>query len=189
MKQQSLVQHIGVAMLLTIIAILTGFIFHKVMGWNTAVKLVMVAVTLVYLGYLIYQSRVRAGKLTLIIICLMMSLSCFFLVERSGLMLVIAAVMIWVVRSLLNYSSIVAVITDMGLCTFSLAGADWAFSASGSIVAAIWSFYLIQSLHCLIPQQFGETKQVMADEQSVDYFDHAYQLAEQAIRQMAKGER
>lgn len=189
MKRRSLIQNIGIAMLLTIIAAFAGFIFHQVIGWNEVVRLVMMVVTVVYLVYLIYQSRVRAGKLTLTIICLTISLFGFFFVEQSGFLLVIAAGMIWVVRSLLNYSSILPVITDLGLCIFSLAGAGWAFSISGSIGAAVWCFYLMQSLYCLIPQQYGETKQVAAAEPSVDHFDHAYQSAEEAIRQIAKGVR
>ena len=189
MKQRSLLQNIGIAILLTILAVLADSFFYKLMGWNTAVRLVIEVVAVVYLGCLIYQSRVRAGKLTLTIICLTMPLFGFFFIEQSGLLVVVAAGMIWVARSLLNYSSIVSAITDLGLCIFSLAGAGWAFSVSGSIIAAVWSFFLIQSLHSLIPTKFGEVKQVAAAEPSADHFGHAYQSAEEAIRQMAKGVR
>lgn len=188
MKRPSLLQNIGLAIVLTIVAAAAGILFLGIFSSAVSSKLVIILVTLVYLVRLVSRSQLRAGKLILNLLCLVLLIGGGLFFEQSESLVVMATVMIWMIRSLLYYSSIFTACADLVLCLMSLVGFALSFNSSHSIAVAVWSFFLIQALHSLIPERFGETEHAAEEDQSVHRFDRAYQSAEQAIRQIVKGE-
>ena len=64
MQRPTLLQNIAMAMLLTVLSLIAGVIFHKFVNWHTGVKLTINLVAAIYIGYWCYSSRIRAGKFT-----------------------------------------------------------------------------------------------------------------------------
>ncbi len=188
MKRPSILQNIGLAIVLTIVAATAGILSFGMFSSTVSSKLVIILVTLFYLVRLVSCSQLRAGKLILNLGCLVLLLGGGLFFEQLGSLLVMATVMIWMVRSFLYYSSIVASCADLVLCLMSLVGFAFSFNSSHSIGVAVWSFFLIQALHSLIPERFGVTGHAAEEDQSVHRFDRAYRSAEQAIQQIVKDE-
>ncbi len=186
MKRPSLLQNIGLAVVLTIVAATAGILSFGMLSSTVSSKLIIILVTSIYLVRLVSRSQLRAGKFILSLVCPALLIGGGLFFEQSGSLVVMAAIMIWMVRSFLYYSSIVASCADLVLCLMSLVGFAMGFHSSHGIGVAVWSFFLIQSLHALIPERFGETGYAAEEDQSVHRFDRAYRSAEQAIQQIVK---
>ena len=91
---------------------------------------------------------------------------------------------IWLVRSLYFHSSLWGAALDFGLVSLGLASAAWAMSNTGSLVAAIWSFFLVQAMFCWLP---GFTSASPRDDYAAatsSQFDTAHRAAEAAVRHL-----
>ncbi len=187
MKKTSLLQNIVLAILLAMIAVSIEFVLSTIGGTEATAKLVIILVMLTYQTKMIHRSTLRAGKLTLSLLCLMLMVSGYYFLDQPGSLLIMSTAMIWAVRSILSYSSIFTACADLLLCMIGLAGFSMTVVSGGSLALAVWSYFLIQSLHALIPGRFGEYRQNTEDSQTVHRFDRAYQSAEEAVRQIVKG--
>lgn len=186
MKRPSLLKNIGLAVVLTIVAVTTGILSFAMFSSTVSSKLVIFLVSLLYLVRLVSCSQLRAGKLILNLGCLALLIGGGLLIEQPGNLLMMATVMIWMVRFLLYYSSIFTAFADLVLCLMSLAGFALSLNSSHSVAVALWSFFLIQSLHALIPERFCGSRCAAEEKRSEHRFDRAYQSAEEAVRQMVK---
>ncbi len=185
MKRPTLLYNTGIAVIMTVIAMLTGSVLRLFFPGSLVSVLTLSMLTMIYIGHLLSGSGIRVGKITLGLICLTALIIAIFMKVNLSTLLLISVGLIWATRSLLYYSSILPAIADMGLCIMSFAGAIWGFLISGSVAAAIWCFFLTQALSALIPKRFNchpstETKS------GQDRFNQAYQSAETAIRHLAR---
>jgi hypothetical protein len=182
MKQPTLLKNIGIALLLFAVSVIVNSILSPGMH---RVLLLIALTTFLYLGYLMYNSPRKTGKFILMVSCVFILAGSFIFIREISSLLISCTVLIWLVRSLLYYSSIVSVLFDAVLCLTGLAIAGWAFVNSGFIAVATWSFFLVQSLHVLIPHKTTNTYPSGVIEN--DRFNNAHQTAEYAIGQMIKG--
>ena len=95
--------------------------------------------------------------------------------------------LIWLVRSLYFYASVVSALTDLGLSGLALAAAVWAVTHTGSLFLAIWCFFLVQALFVAIPHALSGKAapgiQPAADRD--DRFERAHRAAEAAVRKLS----
>ena len=93
---------------------------------------------------------------------------------------------VWLIRSLYFYSSVLSALADMGLNGLGLAAAIWAVTRTGSVFLGIWCFFLVQALFVFIPKSInhkpGTTR---VGHESEDRFQHAYRVAEAAVRKLS----
>ena len=185
MKRPTLLYHVGIAIFMTLIALLTGFVLRYLFSASLVLALTLSLLTMIYISHLLSRSGIRVGKITLGLICLTVLIIAILLKVKLSTLLLISVGLIWITRSLLYYSSLIPAIVDLALCIVSFASAIWGFIISDSIAAAIWCFFLTQALSALIPKRFNhhpsaETKS------GQDRFNQAYQSAETAIRHLAR---
>lgn len=64
-------------------------------------------------------------------------------------------VVIWLIRSVYFYSSVLASMLDLALCALSLCAATWAAVHTGNVFLSFWCFFLVQALHGSIPLNFN----------------------------------
>ena len=179
MKQPTLLKNIGIALLLFAVSAMINLTLLN------GIPLLIALTTLLFLGYLIYNSPRKAGKIILMVSCVFVLAGSFIFIRELSSLLIICVVSIWLVRSFLYYSSIVSALLDAGLCLAGLAFAGWTLFSTGSIAAAIWSFFLVQSLQVLVPHKIGHSQQSgIADN---DRFNNAHLTAEYILGQMIKG--
>ncbi len=65
--------------------------------------------------------------------------------------------MLWLIRSLYFYDSVLSALVDLGLTGVALVTAIWAWLASNNLFLAFWCFFLVQALFVLIPRQWSKT--------------------------------
>ena len=180
MKSSSLLQHIGIALILTCLAAINDVIFTGLLSSKFNISLSV----FLYLAYLVWQSPLAAGRITLLILDLCVLLICLFIDLHIVILLSVFLTMMWLNRFLLYYSSPLAVLADLGLCLFSASIAYWLLFNGHSLIIVLWCLLLLQALHSLIPdkKKLGKPQQAAPN----DNFDHALQSAESALQQLIR---
>jgi hypothetical protein len=141
------------------------------------------------LGYLIYllkRSNERTGRVVMIAFWLVASLTCMLLESSLFSTLLVQAALIWIVRSLYFQASVLPALLDLGLVAFGLLASAWAILQTGSVITAIWCFFLTQSLFVLIPG-FAGTRDDASYFNPVDSdrFQSAHRVALDAVRKLS----
>lgn len=185
MKYTALLQHIVVALILTCLGAACDFIFGQFFTGLLSTKLSLSVIVFCYLVYIIRQSHLPAGRISLLSINLCVLLVCLVWVDRFNTLILIYLAMIWLNRSLICYSGILAIVADLGLCLVSASVVYGVLVQRNSVIVALWCFLLLQALHTLIPgkklpnnSKHGKT--------STDNFDHSLQAAENALQEILR---
>ena len=181
MKPNALLQQIVIALALTCLAAANDFIFSQFFTGQLSTKLNLSIIVFCYLGYLNRQSHLPAGRIILLLINISALLICLFTVDRFNTLLLIYLAMIWLNRSLLCYSGVLAVLADLGLCLGSASAVYGVLANGNSVIAALWCFLLLQALHPLIPGK-KLPKTTKRTSTSTDTFDQSLQAAENALQ-------
>jgi hypothetical protein len=92
---------------------------------------------------------------------------------------------LWLIRSLYFYSSALSALADLGLNGLGMAAAIGAITRTGSLFLGIWCFFLVQALFVLIPRNINRKSGTAQDgQQHEDRFQHAYRVAQAALRKL-----
>jgi hypothetical protein len=184
MNKPTLLGNLTIAVLISLMALVTLLILQTLFSGYTALIVTLALMTLEYLGYLLYASKVRSGKITLALLSVI--LIAIILLLNPNLSVIIACLVstIWLSRSLLFYRSVLPSVIDIGLCLISVSAAFAAFILSGSIIAGIWCFLLTQALFVFIPLKLSKYREAI-NNPATEQFNKAYQSAESAIRALA----
>lgn len=173
----ALVSSIAVAAIFTV---MSSLFFN-----DELLKLLISGVSFFYIGYLFLRSKERTGRVTIISIWFVITLSSLFLMPSLLMFIVTQLLIIWLMRSLYFYNSIFSSITDLVLTGLSLVIAIWAWFNSGSLFLTFWSFFLTQALFVFIPKSFTKENKSESDVYTEqDKFEHAHHLAETAVSKL-----
>ena len=181
-KRPKLIEGIAVALVLSLICLPLGmFISLLTTGFQTA-KLVIALLTLAYICYLLKRSDSRVGRVTL------GALSAFGLLSAALFhfslldMVFISVGIIWAVRSLCYYSSLLMAVVDACLCILGVGFALWVYMATTSVALATWAFFLAQAVFVFIPRRMTKRPDLRSTTGSrIDRFDQAAKSAEAAL--------
>lgn len=180
MRTSLLLQHIGIALALTCLATINDFILKHFFTDLFSSKLNISLIVFLYLAYLIWQNRLAAGRIILLLIDLTVLFICLFIDLQMITLSLIYLALVWLNRLLLCYSSPVAALADSGLCLFSAGMAYWLIHNGYGLITTLWCLLLLQSLHCLI----ADKKTLSKPQSSTNNFDYALQSAERALQQL-----
>lgn len=183
MSRPSFLEGAGVA--LVIAAAASMILIALSPPWSKLAVLypLIAAVAFVYLIYLLRRSRERVGRVV-VVVCWLIGAGVLGLAEPPLLLYVAAHLgMIWLIRSLYFYTSVLSALADLGLSAFSLIAAAWAANQTGSLFMTLWTLLLVQALFIAIPASFR--KESGKDETAeTDEFHRAYVNAEAALRRL-----
>jgi len=183
MKQNTLLQHIGLAIALSVLALINDLILRQFFNVMLSNQLNISLLACLYLGFIIRQSPLISGRITLFAINLSIVLISLFWVNHTSTLLVIYLAMIFCNRALLCYSNLLAIMADLGLCSLSTSAVFLLLANSYSNLTALWCFMLLQALHTLLPnKKVAHAKRQPAPSQ--DKFNHALQSAEGALQKL-----
>jgi hypothetical protein len=187
MKSPVILDGLTFAVIVSLGAALASLVLGGLLVYGVLFELLMYAVTLAYLLYLLKRSQARIGRVVVIASWALISLGCWFFDLALLEQVLIQAGIIWLVRSLYFHGSLLTAALDFGLVSAGLAAAAWALLNTGSLVAALWSFFLLQSLFCWLPQlahrHGGED---LAVEQHHSSFQSAHRVALDAVRKLSQ---
>ena len=159
-------------------------------------NILIAAVSFSYVLYLLFRSAERTGMLTVITIWGSISVLIWIFSPSIMVTLFIHVGLIWLVRALYFYTSLMVALIDLGLILFAMASAIWTLTYTNSLFFSIWCFFLLQSLFVFLPADLhkenitGRTKRGGLFENinganNTDRFEQAHQGAQSALRQMS----
>ena len=184
-KQPTFFEGAGLALIVSIIGAVGFFSLTSLFGSAGVIRLLIAGLFLIYVVYLLSRSRERVGRVTVISAWLLVAGLSWLFVSSFLLYVVIHLGMIWLIRSLYFYSSVLSSLADLALTGFSLAAATWAWSMSHSMFLSIWCFFLVQALFTLIPRQIKKYQnRSTVNIDTDDPFECAHRAAEVALRKL-----
>ena len=187
MKTPGIIDGVIVAILISLGAGATSLVLGGFFLYSTLFNLILCGSTLVYLIYLLKRSNARIGRVVVISGWALISFGCWLFDVHLFEQVLIQAGIIWLVRSLYFHSSIFTALLDLGLVSVGLAASAWAMVNTDSFAASLWSFFLVQSLFCWIPdlarKQAGDTFEARQDQTS---FHSAHRVALDAVRKLTQ---
>ena len=187
MNSPGILDGIVVAFAISLGAGAIALLFGGFVSYANLFNALLLGATLVYLVYLMRRSRARVGRIVAIGAWASASLACWFFDLPLFEQVLIQAGFIWLIRSLYFHGSIFAAVLDFGLVSVGLAAASWAMLNTGSLAAALWSFFLVQALFCWIPdlaQRQSGIDSPRAHESGS--FQSAHRVALDAVRKLTQ---
>jgi hypothetical protein len=186
MKKPTLLDGVTLAMVISLAAAAASLLLGGLIVYGLMFELLLYGATLAYLLYLLKRSNARIGRLLVISVWATISFSCWFFDVALLQQILIQAGLVWLVRSLYFHGSLFSAALDFGLVSVGLAASAWAMVNTGSLAAALWSFFLVQALFCCLPQLAG--MQSAAADQSTEpsTFQTAHRVAEDAVRKLSQ---
>lgn len=152
------------------------------LGAGAAARLLIVAAGAAYVATLLAQSDVRVGRFATLGAWAIATLALVVLDPRIAIWIVAQAAVIWLVRSLYRYESLLSALLDGALGALAVAAALGAFLRTRSVAIALWCFFLVQALHAFIPRTPARPESAPNEN---DAFDLARRNADAALRRLA----
>lgn len=172
--------------LLAIVASMAADVWFVASRWwlpvPQALRLLIAGLAFAYCVYLLLRSRERAGRMTALAAWIALSAAVWLWSPPLPLFLLLHLGMVWLLRSLYFQPGPIAALADFALNGLSLAAALWAATSTGSLLLAVWCFFLTQALFVVIPGGLGQPKPAPTPD---DRFQQAYRCAEAALRKIA----
>jgi hypothetical protein len=186
MKRPGFLQGVGVALMAALLGEVSFVALSPLVGTLTALHLVIASASFSYLVYLLRCSGVRTGRITTLLSWLLVTTATAWLAPPLMLYVLVHVALIWLVRSLYFYSSLLPAIADLGLNLVAVAAVVWATTQSGSLLLALWCFFLLQALFVAIPRTMNQTASAAdGDANEVDHFEQARRTAQTALRKLS----
>jgi hypothetical protein len=187
MNKPTILDGVTVAMVISLSAAAASLLLGGFIIYGLLFELLLYAATLAYLLYLLKRSKARIGRVLVIVAWAAASMACWFFDVVLLEQVLIQAGMIWLVRSLYFHGSLFSAALDFGLVSAGLAASAWAMVNTGSLAAALWSFFLVQALFSWLPQLGREqTRSDRPGSSDPSHFQSAHRVAEAAVRKLSQ---
>lgn len=150
---------------------------------GSAPRLVIAGLGLAYVLYLLGRSQERMGRLTSLLVWLLVAGLTGLLAPPLALYLLIHLGLLWLARALYHHASPLAALLDLGLVFLGLAMGLWAIGQSNSLFLGLWCFFLVQALFGALPVRWGGGSPPSED--AGERFERAHRTAEAALRRLS----
>jgi len=186
MKRPTFFEGVGVALAASLTGAVLFGVLASVFAGGLVMRLLIAGMALAYVLYLLRRSRERVGRIVVVAGWLLAAAVIGFLHPPLVLYLVLHIGLIWLIRSLYFYNSALSSLADLGLTGLALTAAVWALTSTGSLLLGLWCFFLVQALFVTIPNNLPrETAEAPSVADGEDHFQHAYQVAQAALRKLS----
>ena len=152
----------------------------------TAIRILLSVLAIGYLLYLMKRSNERTGRIVMVALWLIATLGSLLAGTSLLYFALIQVAAVWITRSLYFHASVLPALLDLALVCLGLVASVWAILQTGSVMTAIWCFFLTQSLFVLIPG-FGSNRDTQSCFNPVeqDRFQSAHRVALDAVRKLS----
>ena len=180
MKTATFLEGVILALVSSLVGAVSYTALIPVVGSELAICLTVATLSLGYVVYLLKRSRERIGLVSTVLIWAIFTVAMFWFIPSPLLFLTVQLGLIWLIRSLYFYASVISALADLLLTGFSLMAAVWAGYQTESLFLCIWCCLLVNALFVYIPTDMAgrvaQTRPVQSDR-----FKQAYQVAESAL--------
>ncbi|MBL4708575.1 MAG: hypothetical protein JKY48_09085 [Flavobacteriales bacterium] len=199
MKRPGLFEGIAVAFIASAAGSAIFVILTSLFSGGSVFRFLIAGLSFAYVVYLLARSNERTGRVTAVGSWFVTAIAAWIFAPSMLIYITIHLILLWLIRSLYFYNSVLSALADLGLSGFALIAAIWAWSASNSLFLAFWCFFLVQALFVLIPRHWTKAMANRASETAYlggisatatnrDQFETAHAAAERALRKlMASG--
>ena len=184
MKGPSILQGIGFAAIVSLASGVAGELLPILFSSAFSSLVIVLTLSLAYLFFLLKRSQSKHGRVVTIALWLALSVGGWLIGLSLIAHILLQLSMIWIVRSLYFHTSLFAALLDLILIVMASAAGVWAILQTDSFIAAVWCFFLAQSLYVAIPDINGRKKAPSAPIPD-DHFQHAYHVAQEAVRKLS----
>jgi hypothetical protein len=186
MRKPTFLEGVGVALAFSASGGVLYAAIEAIFPGIPVVRLLIAGIGLAYVIYLLSRSREHVGRVTAFAAWVVMAGVLWFMQPPLLLYVTVHLGSLWLIRSLYFYSSALSALADLGLNGLGLSAATWAVTRTGSVFLAIWCFFLVQALFVVIPESIKRKPgAAAAGHESEDRFQHAYRVAETAVRKLS----
>ena len=186
MKTPTFLEGVGVALAISLAGGVMYSAIDAVLPGVPVLRLLIAGIGLAYVLYLLSRSPERVGRVTATAAWLVVAGLLWFTHPPLLLYVSVHLGTLWLIRSLYFYSSALSALADLGLNVLGLSAAFWAVTRTGSVFLGIWCFFLVQALFVVIPKSIKRKPgAAQAGHESADRFQHAYRVAETAVRKLS----
>jgi hypothetical protein len=143
------------------------------------------AIGLGYGLYLVWRSPIAAGRISLVLLWAVVSVPVLLLAPHWTLPVQLA--LLWLTRALFWQQGIGAALADLLLIVVGLGGGLWALTATGSLAAALWTFFLVQAPFLAAGSLVSAAPPPStADTNDEDHFERAERSASASLHRLAQ---
>jgi small-conductance mechanosensitive channel len=186
MKRPVFMEGVGVALLATIAGGVLFSVLTTVFVSDFVLRLLIAVTGLFYVLYLLHRSGEKVGRITSISVWLFAAAVVWLMGLSLPLYLMVHLGLVWLIRSLYFYSSLISALADFGLVLFGLASAVWAVLQTGSLSLGVWCFFLVQALFVVIPNTWKRSaKTDTVSKSTEESFQGAYRTAQAALNKLS----
>jgi hypothetical protein len=186
MRHPTFLEGVAVAVVASTAGSILFTALTAVFAGGAVLRVVIAGIGLGYVLYLFSRSRERTGRITALVAWAAVAGLTWLMSPALPLYALVHLGLVWLIRSLYFYCSVLSALADLGLTGLSLAAAVWASIHTGSLFLAIWCLFLVQALFVAIPEGMDrkglQGARSNADE---DRFQRAYRAAQAAVRKLA----
>lgn len=187
MNRPTFYEGVKVAVLAAVLGSVGFTLLPAIVGTATALRLLFAGLTLAYLLYLLWRSGEATGRVVTLTAWVLLTGVSWAWTPDPVLFLAGQVALIWLVRALYHQPGPLAALLDLGLSLFALAAGLWAFAQAGSMLLAIWTYFLVQALFVAIAAAGRQGPSASPDEErQPDRFQQAHRQAETALRRLAR---
>lgn len=184
MKPVSFFEGTGVALVASLAGSVIFIGLASLFGAGGLLRLLVTGLAFAYVVYLLARSPHRVGRISTLVIWLCISAVGWLFVPSAFAYLALQLGLIWLVRALYYYHSVLSALLDLGLVGMSLLAAIWAWSNTHSLFLSLWCFFLVQALFVYIPRQLSGRKSTAHVQTDSDHFERAHRAAQAAVRKL-----
>lgn len=186
MKQPTLFEGVSVALIASIGATVLFTALGAILPVEAVVKLLIALFSLGYISYLLSRSRECLGRVTLVAGWSLVAAVIWLFSPSLAIYGLTHLVMIWLVRALYYYNSLLSALADLGLNAIAVAAAAWAAYQTESLLITTWCFFLAQALFVYIPPRlFRKEARAAGSSINEDLFQQSHRAAETALQKLS----
>jgi len=175
-------------LLALVVSFLASFLYASLTWFFSEIGVIQLIISIVGFAYIVYmliRSEEKTGRVVVMVTWFLVVSFIWILDIPLALFCLVHLAMLWLIRSLYFYSSVISSMLDFTLVALSLLFSTWAFYQTESVFMSLWSFFLMQSLFVLIPSRLGQSKQNCARQRNSDReFNRAFNNASDAVRKL-----
>ena len=136
--------------------------------------------------YLLSRSQEKIGRIIVFTTWCVIATFAWVISLPLMLFILIQVSMLWLIRSLYFYSSILSALIDLGITGTSLVVAIGAGLYTNSLFLGLWCFFLTQALFVFIPARISKkSSKISLKLKREDSFSAAHHSAESALRKLS----
>lgn len=190
MRRPSLLAGIAFAFAVSLFAVPVWWSLKETLPYTWAVRTIVVGSCFAYCVYLLTLAGARIGNLTLSATNLALAIGLLSLPASNSMVAAGLVALVTLNRSLLFHRSMISIALDGSISVVGLTFAGYLFNSTWNLPAAVWGYFLLQSVFVVIPPRFSLTSGAFSTEAEdlADPFRRSRRQAEAALHRMVRND-